>query len=274
VLWHTDWASAEPVVVDDKPRDKDGRFVAAPVPTEEVIYERTIDLGDGSGVQVFEAPTMEELIDKLAEAQKNATRKIREQAALIKAQPKETPAPEELENLTEAERFLLQQEMLADPVKAIQKFVTKAVDKHERDAMQAAERTKSATDAFVANTSDYYAIPKNGQKIVKWLETYNLDVTESNLKQAFDDLSASGLLEAKPADKETPVATEEEEKPEARIEPKTPIQTVVRRKVVGGVSVKRSAPAPVQSTEPTEKQLREMPMQELEEITRKALMGL
>jgi hypothetical protein len=274
------WANGEVKDAPEPPRDADGRFVAKPAaadePQEQIVYERTIDLGDGSGVQVFEAPTLEELVDKLAKAQENATRKIREQAAAIKAQPKDTPtaAPDELENLTEAEKFLLQQEMLTDPAKAMQRFVNKAVEKRDREIAKVAEQTKSATDTFVANTSDYYATQKNGQKMVKWLETYNLDVTESNLKQAFDDLSASGLLEARPAEaKETPVVPEGEQQSEARIEQKPVVNTVVRRKVVGGVSVKRSAPAPAPAPGLSESDLYKLPMHELEELTRKALVG-
>lgn len=37
-----------------------------------------IDIGDGAGVQVFEAETETELIAKLVIAQENATRKIRD----------------------------------------------------------------------------------------------------------------------------------------------------------------------------------------------------
>lgn len=280
-----DWASGKLTAeepTEDQPRDEQGRFVPKkedekPAEQEEVIYERTIDLGDGSGVQVFEGKSMEELIDKLAKAQENATRKIREQAAQIKSQPKtvETPSPDELENLTEAEKFLLQQEMLTDPAKAIQKFVVKAVEQREQANARAAEQTKTATETFVANTSDYYASPKNGKKMVKWLETHNLEVSEDNLKQAFEDLNESGLLEARPAEatSETPVETEDEKPTTTRIESRPVTQTVVRRKVVGGVSVKRSAPKTIQPSEPDVAALEKMPMHELEALTRKALLG-
>lgn len=44
------------------------------------VIRREIDLGDGSGKQVFEGATEAELNDKLATAQEHGTRKIREQA--------------------------------------------------------------------------------------------------------------------------------------------------------------------------------------------------
>src|SRR5690349_14030031 len=60
----------------------------------ETVFRRTIDLGDGSGVQVFEAPTLEELVDKLAEAQRNASKKIRE-LVIKKKEEEKTTADEE-----------------------------------------------------------------------------------------------------------------------------------------------------------------------------------
>src|SRR5690348_12024093 len=87
-------ASATPAAPAAQPRDEKGRFAktedgaadAVDVAAEDeefgepdkIIYQREIDLGDGSGVQVFRADSLEELVDKLAEAQRNATRKIRE----------------------------------------------------------------------------------------------------------------------------------------------------------------------------------------------------
>src|SRR5581483_2684932 len=75
------------VVADDEPAaasnaaDDQGDDPAGDEP-DEVIYERKIDLGDGSGVQIFRAASLEDLVDKLAKAQENATRKIREQNRL------------------------------------------------------------------------------------------------------------------------------------------------------------------------------------------------
>lgn len=269
------WASGE---VDEQPRDESGKFVKkddAPVvdeQKEEIVYERVIDLGDGSGVQVFEAPTMEELVEKLAKAQENATRKIREQAAQLRQAPKTAPV-EEVENLTDEQKFMLQQEMLTDPAKALSRLVNQVIEKRERVQADSAAREKSESDAFVANTPDYFVSQKNGERMVKYLETYQLEASQDNLKKAFNDLNSSGLLESRPADKETPVTPEGQPQAEARIEQKPATETVVRRRVVGGVSVKRSAPAPVQATGLTEKQLYDMPMHELEALALQDLRG-
>lgn len=281
------WANGEaPQAEDEQPRDEHGKFVKkdeAQVETpageeaeEEVVYERTIDLGDGAGVQIFQGKTMEELVDKLATAQEHASRKIREQQAQLRqpAKQKQIESTSELENLSEEEKFLLQQEMLSDPVKAISRFVKKAVVDHQSAEEKRAAAEKDASDAFVANTSEYFVSPKNGERMVKYLQTYQLEVTQENLEKAFKDLNSSGLLESKPAEaKETPVVAADETETEARIEPKPSTQTVVRRRVVGGVSVKRSAPKPTPTPGLSEDQLYKMPLNELEELTRKALIG-
>src|ERR1700730_17749344 len=52
--------------IDDDEEDDD---------EDEEKFTRTIDLGDGSGIQVFKAATLEKLLDKLSDAQVNATKK-------------------------------------------------------------------------------------------------------------------------------------------------------------------------------------------------------
>ena len=74
-----------------------------PVEEEVTIYQRRIDLGDGSGVQVFNAGSMEELVDKLVTAQENATKKIRELNAAV-------PKPQVQKERSADEEFVLSQE--------------------------------------------------------------------------------------------------------------------------------------------------------------------
>jgi 16S rRNA G966 N2-methylase RsmD len=54
-----------------------------------MTYQKRIDLQDGSGVQVFEAESPEQLVDILVESQRHATKKIREQSRRIKALERE-----------------------------------------------------------------------------------------------------------------------------------------------------------------------------------------
>lgn len=258
------------------PRDEHGRFakVEESAPDEEVVYQRTIDLGDGAGVQVFEGASLEELVDKLAKAQENATRKIREQNAALKAQPAPLPAVETEKPLTPEQQWLLQQRMLSDPMSVINEYVQKEVQKVESAREQAAREEREAVaaadavaKAWVDTNPDYYASEKNGNKIKKFLEINGLGISPENLTAAFNDLSESGLLEARPAEAAKAEPEETVAQPTRRIvETTVPPVATVRRKVVGSISTKRSAPVESVSG-PTEDALYKMPMAELERLT-------
>jgi len=253
----------------EQPRDEQGRFAkteagAVEVGDEQVVYVREIDLGDGSGVQRFEADTLEGLVDKLATAQEHATRKIREQAsALKKAEPTEAaPAP-----MTETERFLLSQELMSDPEAAFEKIYQRSVGPKLEKKLAALDETArfvreaKASNEFVEKHPEFYPSPANGGRMTKYLRTYNMEGTLENLEAAFRDLSESGLLEAKP-EASTADAKNEEAEP-ARIA--RPAETVrVVRKVASGLSARRSAPAPAPK-EPTEADYNKMSLDELRE---------
>lgn len=266
---------------EEKPRDEKGRFAKAePEPEEEVIYERTIDLGDGAGVQVFRGKSYDELIDNLAKAQENATRKIREQAAELKTKREQaTQAVEEDETLTEEQKYILSQKILTDPMAVIEHAVESRLKKFKRaeEAAKAREEaeaqavTKAAED-FMQQTPDYYASKKNGAKILRALELEGLDATIENFQRVYQDLNESGLLEGKPEEKQVAEQEEVEAQPE-RIAPRTET-TVVRRKVVGGspLSAKRSAPAPEKTSGPTEEDLAKLSTAELQQLAYKYAM--
>jgi hypothetical protein len=206
---------------------------------DRVIYRRTIDLGDGSGVQVFEADTAEDLIDKLAKAQENATRKIRELNRVTKSQPE----PYKPRELSEDEEFVLSQEFMTKPSAAFQKIFKDVVGlpieefrtKMERvAAFEQAQAADQASTAFIEAHPEYVANPQNGQRLVKYLETYKLPTTPENLDRAYRDLSASGLVEVK-------AAQSEEQQPRTstgQFAPKPPV------KKSSGLSTRRTAPAP------------------------------
>src|SRR5262249_49733779 len=124
----------QPEVKDEQPRDEQGRFLAKEPTVEEpeadepdeTVFRYEIDLGDGSGKQVFEAPTQEELIEKLGQAQEHATRKIRQQDAALKAaQPKAEPAPA----TDNEDEWLLSQEVMSTPTAAVKKIFERIVGK-------------------------------------------------------------------------------------------------------------------------------------------------
>lgn len=192
--------------------------------TEAKPFRREIDLGDGSGIQVFEGDTWEELADAMAQAQANATRKIREQNTELQqlrhaelAQAEEELEPDEpIEQakpraLTAQERFDLARDS-KDPDKAQdawdrafeartgmkpEKFSEKAT-KDELNRRQAAAMRE--TTAFLAETPEYIECEENKLRMVgfmtkqKTADGRKAAWTLNNLRIAYRKLKAAGLL--------------------------------------------------------------------------------
>src|SRR6266403_62755 len=113
-----------PAVEDDEPGDPNLVKTSAG-------WEYRVDLGDGSGVQVFKGKTQKQVIAALGKAQVNASKKIRQQEQekrlLIANEPAEIEEPQtrfKPRALTAEEQWEISQN-LGDPSKA-----SKALDKY------------------------------------------------------------------------------------------------------------------------------------------------
>ena len=273
-------------------RDESGKFVAAEEKVEQAeekveqdeqeieeqtIYQRRIDLGDGSGVQVFQANSMEELVDKLVKAQENATKKIREQETVIK---KSTPPAKKERNADE--EFLLSQEFMSKPSKAFERLFQEQVGmpigefKSSLEAVKAFNATKAADAAaaqFVEATPDYFPTKQNGSKIQAYLKTYRLPATLENITKAYTELNESGLLQAKPAEKsEAETESKEEDKEENKVQEVTTTTTVQKpKRMSSGLSTRGGAAPIVKKTPATQAEFEaETANMSLEEIRAKA----
>ena len=166
-------AVVEPVVTE--PAKVDPPAATTTEPPAPKRFRREIDLGDGSGIQRFEGATLDELVDNLAEAQRNATKKIREQAAQIKAkeQPAKPPSAEE---------------RLAN--------------------IEAQIAWNATTVEFISAHPDYENTVANGQRLVRYMAAQGIPKTLEGLTQAFNELSESGLLNGKNATTTTEAITE------------------------------------------------------------------
>lgn len=182
-----------------------------PTPSCKVV----IDLEDGSGVQVFEGKTNEEVIEKLRVAQIHATRKIREQGKELK-QLRKAPdqAPRETafskSELSEDERWRLSLE-LQDPAKApvaVKKLVEAefgAPLEDVRETLKSAQsavnwqRAAIASQEFVASTPEYFPCTENQTAILDFLNKQGYPVTKANLAFAFAELRQDGLLVERPS---------------------------------------------------------------------------
>lgn len=264
-----DAAQAQPTADDQpaapaaQPRDEHGRFVSQqpqqadepvddPQEVDEIVYRQVIDLGDGSGVQVFEGATPEELIEKLAKAQENATRKIRELTAQ-KNTPQQQPVQQP--QTTEEEDWLLSQELMSSPTKAFpklfEKMTGKKISEFTTTIEQAAEINKAKREhdaglAFVKSHPEFVMTEANANKIDRYLQTYRLEGTVENIEKAYNDLSQSGLLQTQASTTNTSnTDTPNQDPTRQRIAaPAGTKVTVIRKKAASGLSSKQTPPPP------------------------------
>jgi hypothetical protein len=275
--------------VTEQPRGADGKFakkeepvVVPPVVEEpgdedfEYITERRIDLGDGSGIQVFvgrgetELAAQMNLTDQLVVAQENATRKIREQNEEL-GKKKAADAQAKID-----EDFVESEEYKKDPRGATKRMIERQVAATiaERDAT--AKRHLQAQLDFVAIHPDYVPDPKNGNAERLTAEFRRLyptatEFTVTGLDKAYESLKQSGLLVLKAPEASAPTTTVVKEKVEEtpRIEetpttPVTPVPPVRSPRRASSVSSTHSG-TPVVKTDATEDELYSMSMDKLTE---------
>lgn len=264
-------AADEQAVVDKAEQERVAAEEAAKKTPKTFYRERTIDLGDGAGVQVFKGKgatsedALEDLTDRLAEAQRNATKKIRELNAKVKPEVRATPEDD----------ALLAAELLKAPSSALDNyFKSKGFDIEEtkkRNAEVAAEQeTKKRQrigNEFVASHPDFADTPHNANLINKWLALHN-DFSSDSFEKAYQDLNESGLLDVKgeEASAEQKAADAEAQRIAAAAKEASSLRT---RKASGLSTQRRSAVPP--PTEPTEAELYKMPMDELRRLANKQL---
>jgi hypothetical protein len=291
---------AEAAEKSEQERDAQGRFkktdesVVLPDEDEpeEYIFRREIDLGDGTGVQVFEGrgetelDAIKELNDKLVSAQENATRELRN---IQKKHPKET-TPVAEPAISEDLEYVFKQQFEKKPSEAFKSMFKEltGMDIGEFKTWQAAERAAGEARAaqekslgiqreFVSAHPEYITSEENGNQIRDWVQSHNYnDFTPDNLEKAFEDLSERGLLKLKTDEASAPTKTEVKTEVQAtRIEkPETEVVTEVppvrSPKKASTVSSKGS-PAPVIKTEPTEDEAYTMPLEQLKALAEKQL---
>lgn len=264
-------AEVVPVVeappVTEQPRGPNGKFMVAPVvpdpaPVVEAakVFRSTIDIGDGAGLQVFEADSEAGLRGKLEQALWHANKKIREDNKRAKEAP-----PAEISTLTPDEEYVLAQTLMTNPSKVIRteierQFgmpvdeVKKALAAHQQ--AEFSRQNDAVAAAWATSTPDYYADDSNGRKMVAYINKFHGgQASAENLSAAFQDLNSSGLLKAKP------VAA-----PPADSAPVPAVQAPAARRS-SGISSLPSVPPPV-SSEPSVEDLYAMPLHQLEALAR------
>lgn len=247
-----------------------------------------IDLGDGSGKQIFKGRRKDDVTAQLIQAQTHASRKIRQQERQLKlgqglvVPDKEQPvvpfAPREL---TKEERWQLSQD-LQDPSKAasaMEKMLAASIGAGPEDIRTTLNESKEASrmmqgyiiaSRWKALHPEFYAdSPANLAAMEAYFVKNQLAVTEKNFDIAFQDLSDSGLLETAPVPDEVPEnipAVAPQPVPvERRDSPATP-PARARSASATGLSPRsssvRSGAEPTTPAGPTAEELRRMPAAE------------
>jgi hypothetical protein len=270
----------KPAQVPGQEDELDNSADTAEETPEEFIVKREIDLGDGSGVQVFtgrgttELEAVKDMNEKLFEAQRNASKTIRE---LQKKTPKVDPPAEK--TFTDDEEYVfkkLGQDKPSEQFKTLFKEVT-GMDVSEFKStqvavkeFQVAQRSQVAQQDFVNTHPDYVPNAENGKKVVEWVQSHNYnEFTSDNLEKAYLDLKKSGLLELKSdGASET---TEEDTQQTERIARPTVSTTQSRSSQKSSTISSRRSGAPVVKTGPSEDELYSMPLDKLRQLSNEQL---
>jgi hypothetical protein len=196
-------ATTEPA---KQPRGADGKFASTDVidnssdapddadtkddePTV-TIYRKEIDNGNGS-VDVYEAESLEELVEKLATGKLNANKKIQEFIA-----ENRTRAAQE-QRISADDEYVIGEKLKKNPKQTMKEVVAEVISEREAKI----QRSLDAQNRFVSTHPDYIANPFNANKIaaeVQRIQGFNGEFTVESLEKAYQDLKRGGLLQLKP----------------------------------------------------------------------------
>lgn len=278
-------------------KDEPAAAAATVEEPERFLARREIDLGDGSGVQVYEAEgdsekeALEALADKITDAQVNATKKIREQETELRTLRAKNAEPAKPKEISADDEYILSQEFQKAPLATQRKMlkeltgfevedIAEAVrnakeNKAQNERQRTAEQTGNAISTFIASHADYEDEGKegtrNGAMMNQYLISQRLPATSENLHKAYLHLKESGLLELKgeEANSEASGKTEEQE----RIVPPKVDPAPQRTKKTSSISThSRATPAPV-NTEPSEADMYKLPMEEVRARANRQMSG-
>jgi len=234
------------------------------------VVQRSFDLGDGAGVQVFKGKgaTKEEALDDLAdkqiEAQRNATKRIKE---LKQAKP-EPPAkdPKQEESLRASKIVTTPSEVIKEVLGIEPSELQEVVAEVKQNRV--AKQRKAIADEFVVKHPEFYDNDRNAQRLAKAVKLHG-EFSLENLEKAYQDLSESGLLEVKGGEAGD---GQDKNKPETRIEQPADDNPPQRTRRASGISTHRAAPVS-RAAELTEDEMYSLPIEEIRKRAEKQLAG-
>lgn len=257
--------------VPDQREEIDNAAEAAPAEEtdepEVTIYRKEIDNGNGV-IEVFEAESLEELVDKIAEGKRNASIKIRELSTQKKVEDART------EQQKKDDEYVIAERLKKEPRKALEEIVNEVIEKRHTTAQTAADRSEAAQSRFVATHPDFIPNPENGKRIAKEVQLLGYaEFTDEGLEKAYQSLKKSGLLQLKQP--EASAATEAERAEAERIAQAAATTTQPRSpKKSSTISVRNHNAAATQvNTQLSEDEAYKMPLEKLRELANQQLAG-
>jgi hypothetical protein len=152
---------------------------------EEFVATRRIDLQDGSGVQVYtgrgasQIDALNDLADKLQEAQRHATIKIRQQNSNLKQEQ------DDLEYVNAKQREEIEQRLRANPAAEIARIAKETLEQEQAKY----NRSQQIQRDFVDTHPDYVAVPENANAMSQWVQSHGYpEFTAENLELAWREL--------------------------------------------------------------------------------------
>jgi hypothetical protein len=178
--------------------------VATEAEAQPQKFVREIEVGGRK--QKFESDTYEGLVDKLVEAQENATKKLQELATQRRGRiepEKKSSDYQPLQSMQlKAEEL---QQLQADPHELVRRiFQAEAGMSLEEFRMREGERRRMeaeyrAQSEFVQRHPDYVPTNENAQKLFKFLQEQGYPVSKANLDYAFEELRGELSQTSQPA---------------------------------------------------------------------------
>lgn len=273
----------EPPVVEPPAEEPPANEPPEPPAVEEDVEfldTQRIDLGDGSGVQVFvgrgasELEAAKDLNRQLIQAQENATRKIREQAQQI-ADAKKTDAQAQAD-----QDFVDNEEYKKDPRGYLTKKIREGVTTAMSEQKASEQRHLQAQFDFVALHPEYVTDKVNAGRLeseFRRLYPEANEFTVTGLDKAFESLKQSGLLKlqepeaSEPTNNEPPARVEEPPRIEEPTKQPEPPAAPVRSPKKGSSVPAGRSPAPVVKVGHTEDEMYTMNMDKLLDLANRQL---
>lgn len=274
---------------------EDGAFVSLEKDKTKGQWKATLDPGTGHA-EVFWGKTKNELLVNVLTGKLNATRKIRELNKKVKLTAA-TPQVQRQADAVPANRQLTADEVFevkalweSDPAAALDMLVKKRTNVSLEDLVVKAQRgdqanmnleTENISREFLARNPEYYPDTNNQnfQSLIKWLAKFKLgktatdqnsgeiftelwqtgNYTVENLEEAFEDLTADGMMVKPRLPKPTPQVNVPEPEPSPASATPTPriVKTETRPRAALGIqrSDASAAPPPATPSAPTDEDL-------------------